>query len=250
MAVQSLTAMESKYNEPSEGDNGSGAGLVSRARMPLTLNPRKKSFTRIPPALDDTTSRPAGHASRRRTHWRSEQADARNKTHKQKKKHQKHERQSTNTPQRNLAVIALHHTAHARALVFWKEAPPFSPRSHSHRESISSSSSSSSSSRRPHSELWHVLSYNEHISHLLLTHLLKAPQPLLQGEISGYLTVFPPRMGCCVQTQGLRWEINLKLSRSSLWQVPSYNENSFSLRLTHLKGPTPSDRRDILGDLA
>ena len=73
MAVQSLTAMESKYNEPSEGDNGSGAGLVSRARIPLTLNPRKKGFTRIPPTLADTTSRPAGHASRRRTHWRNEQ---------------------------------------------------------------------------------------------------------------------------------------------------------------------------------
>ena len=85
MAVQSLTAMESKYNEPSEGDNGSGAGPVSRARIPLTLNPRNKGFTRIPPTLVDTTSRPAGHASRRRTHWRNEQgADARNKTHKKK----------------------------------------------------------------------------------------------------------------------------------------------------------------------
>ena len=48
MAVQPLTAMESKYNEPPEGDNGSGAGQVSRARIPLTLNPRKKGFTRIP----------------------------------------------------------------------------------------------------------------------------------------------------------------------------------------------------------
>ena len=68
MAVQSLTAMESKYNEPPEGDNGSGAGLVSRARIPLTLNPRKKGFTRIPPTLADTTSRPAGRASRRFAH--------------------------------------------------------------------------------------------------------------------------------------------------------------------------------------
>ena len=42
MAVQPLTAMESKYNGLSECDNGSGAGLVSRARIPLTLNPRKK----------------------------------------------------------------------------------------------------------------------------------------------------------------------------------------------------------------
>ena len=30
-----LTAIESKNNEPSEVDNGSGAGLVSRARIPL-----------------------------------------------------------------------------------------------------------------------------------------------------------------------------------------------------------------------
>ncbi len=74
-----------KYSEPLEGDNGSGTGLVSRARIPLALNPRKKGFTRIPPTLADTTSRPAGHASRRRTHWRNEQgADARNKTHKKK----------------------------------------------------------------------------------------------------------------------------------------------------------------------
>ena len=70
MAIQPLTAMESKYNEPSEGDNGSGAGLVSRARIPLTLNPRKKGFTLILPTLADTTSRPAGHTSRRRTNWR------------------------------------------------------------------------------------------------------------------------------------------------------------------------------------
>ena len=35
-ALQPLTAMKSKYNEPSEGDNGSGAGLVSRARIPLS----------------------------------------------------------------------------------------------------------------------------------------------------------------------------------------------------------------------
>jgi len=39
MAVQPLIAMESKYNEPPEGDNGSGAGLVSRARITLALNP-------------------------------------------------------------------------------------------------------------------------------------------------------------------------------------------------------------------
>ena len=80
MAVQPLTAMESKYNEPSEGGNESGAGVVSRARIPLTLNPRKKGFTRIPPTLADTASRPAGRASRGRAHWRKEQgAYARNK---------------------------------------------------------------------------------------------------------------------------------------------------------------------------
>jgi hypothetical protein len=83
MAVQPLTAMKSKYNETPEGDNGSGAGLVSRAQIPLTLNPRKKGFTRILPTLADTTSRPAGHAPRRRTHWRKKQgADAHNKIHK------------------------------------------------------------------------------------------------------------------------------------------------------------------------
>ena len=85
MAVQPLTAMESNYNKPSESNNGSGTGLVSRARIPLMSNPRKKGSTRIPPMLADTTSRPAGHASRRRTHWRNEQgADAHNKTHKKK----------------------------------------------------------------------------------------------------------------------------------------------------------------------
>ena len=45
MAVQSLTAMESKYNEPSEGDNGSGAGLVSRVRIPLTLTPERRVYS-------------------------------------------------------------------------------------------------------------------------------------------------------------------------------------------------------------
>ena len=55
-------------NKSPEEDNGSGVGLVSRARMPLKLNPRKKGFTRIPPVLADTTSRPACHALRRRTH--------------------------------------------------------------------------------------------------------------------------------------------------------------------------------------
>jgi len=49
MAAQPLIAMLSKYNESPEGDNGSGAGLVSRARISLMLNPRKKGFSRIPP---------------------------------------------------------------------------------------------------------------------------------------------------------------------------------------------------------
>ena len=31
--IQSLTALESEYNESPEEDNGSGAGLVSHARM-------------------------------------------------------------------------------------------------------------------------------------------------------------------------------------------------------------------------
>ena len=64
--VQSLTALESELNKFLEEDNGSGAGLVSRAQMPLKLNPRKKGFTRIPPVLADTTSRPACHALKRR----------------------------------------------------------------------------------------------------------------------------------------------------------------------------------------
>jgi hypothetical protein len=66
--IQSLAAFESACNKSPEEDNGGGAGLVSRARMPLKLNPRKKGFTRIPPVLADTTSRPARHALRRRTH--------------------------------------------------------------------------------------------------------------------------------------------------------------------------------------
>ena len=81
-----VLAIKSKCNEPPEGDKGSRTGLVSRARIPLTLNPRKKGFTRVPPKLADMASRPAGHASRRRTHWRNKQgADARNKTHKKRK---------------------------------------------------------------------------------------------------------------------------------------------------------------------
>ena len=88
--------MESKYNEPPEDDNGSGAGLVSRARMPLTLNFRKESFTRIPSTLADTTSRPADRASRRRAHRRKEQkADARNIIHiKKGAKHMKDNQQT------------------------------------------------------------------------------------------------------------------------------------------------------------
>ena len=43
MAVQPLTAMKSKYNEPSEGDSRSSAGLVSHARISLKI-PQKEEF--------------------------------------------------------------------------------------------------------------------------------------------------------------------------------------------------------------
>ena len=141
MAVPPLTAMESEYNEPSEVDNGKGAGLVSRARIPLTLNPRKKRLSRIPPTLTDTTTRPAGHASRRRAHWRKEQgADARNKIHKKKSTKNMKDNQQTHLKGTSQSLYYTTRRTHAR-LFFWREAPPFSPRSHSHRESISSSSS-------------------------------------------------------------------------------------------------------------
>lgn len=126
MAVQSLTAMESKYNEPSEGDNGSGAGLVSRARIPLTLNPRKKGFTRIPPTLADTTSRPAGHASRRRTHWRNEQgADARNKTHKKKSTKNMKDNQQTHLKGTSQSLHYTTQRTHAR--LFLERGAAFLP---------------------------------------------------------------------------------------------------------------------------
>ena len=53
--IQSLAALESEYDKLPEEDNGSGAGLVSCARMPLKLSPGKKGFTRIPPVLANTT---------------------------------------------------------------------------------------------------------------------------------------------------------------------------------------------------
>ena len=65
--IQSLTALESECNKSPEEDNGSGAGLVSRARMPLKLNPRKSDSTPIPTALADATSRPACRVLRRHT---------------------------------------------------------------------------------------------------------------------------------------------------------------------------------------
>jgi hypothetical protein len=34
-----------------------------------------------------------------------------------------------------------------------------------------------------------------------------------------------------------------------LWQVRSYNEQGYTLRLSHLEAPTPLDRADISGDL-
>ena len=54
--IQSLTALESEYNKSPEEENGSGAGQVSRTRMPLKLNPRKKGFTRALLVLADATS--------------------------------------------------------------------------------------------------------------------------------------------------------------------------------------------------
>jgi hypothetical protein len=78
--IQSLTALECEYSKPLEEDNGSGAGLVSRAQMPLKLSPRKKGYTRIPPTLADTASRPACHAFEKAYVWRKKQgADAHNK---------------------------------------------------------------------------------------------------------------------------------------------------------------------------
>ena len=68
-------------------------GNSNRTEIEEALNPtvltrlalERKGLTWIPPTLADTTSRPAGRASRRRMHWRNEQgADARNKTHKKK----------------------------------------------------------------------------------------------------------------------------------------------------------------------
>jgi hypothetical protein len=93
--------------------------------MPLTSNPRKKGFTRIPPTLADMTSRPAGHASRRRTHWRNEQgADARNKTHKKRSIKNMKDNQETHLKKTNSHCITPH-SARTRAS-FWREAPPYS----------------------------------------------------------------------------------------------------------------------------
>ena len=90
--IQSLTALENEYNKTPKKDNGSGAGLVSRAQMPLKLSPRKKGLTRIPPVLADTTSRPACRALRGRAHGeRSKGLTPKAKTKKGKKK-KKHER--------------------------------------------------------------------------------------------------------------------------------------------------------------
>jgi len=145
MVFQPLTSMESKYNEPPEEDNESGVGLVSRARMPLTLNPGKKGITRIPPALADATSRPAGHASRRRAHSRKEQgADTHNK-------YTKRQTQKTweiinkQTPKNPRIHCITPQSARTRAC-YWREAmrrcvSPLVPTA-SHRESNSPSSSS------------------------------------------------------------------------------------------------------------
>ena len=124
--IQSLTALESEYNKSPEEDNGSGAGLVSRARMPLKLSPRKKGFTRIPPVLADTTSRPAGHASRRRTHWRNEQgADARNKTHKKKSTKNMKDNQQTHLKGTSQSLHYTTQRTHAR--LFLERGAAFLP---------------------------------------------------------------------------------------------------------------------------
>ena len=39
LRIQSLTALESEYSKSPEEDNGSDAGLVSRAQIPLILSP-------------------------------------------------------------------------------------------------------------------------------------------------------------------------------------------------------------------
>ena len=41
--IQSLTALESEYNKSPEEDNGSGAGLVSRAHA-TEIEPHKEGF--------------------------------------------------------------------------------------------------------------------------------------------------------------------------------------------------------------
>ena len=147
--IQSLTVLESEYNKSSEEDNGSGAGLLSRARMPLKLSPRKKGVARIPPTLADTTSRPACHALRRRTHGgRSKGLTPTTKYTKRKRNHKNMKDNHQPNFKGSTHFIALLHAAHARALVFWREAPPFSPRSHSYRESISSSSSCETTNTR------------------------------------------------------------------------------------------------------
>jgi hypothetical protein len=133
--IQSLTALYSECEKKSKKDNGSGAGLVSRARMPLKLSPRKKGITRIPPTLADTTSRPACRDLRRRTHGRRSKglmpttkytATTTTKNKYTATTTTKNER-STRKPQRILAFHCItQHSARTRAC-FWREAPPFSP---------------------------------------------------------------------------------------------------------------------------
>ena len=90
------------------------------------LNPRKKGFTRIPPTLGDTTSRPAGHASRRRTHWRNEQgADARNKTHKKKSTKNMKDNQQTHLKGTSQSLHYTTQRTHAR--LFLERGAAFLP---------------------------------------------------------------------------------------------------------------------------
>ena len=75
--------------------------------------------------------------------WRKKQgADAHNKIHKKKTTKNMTDNQQANLKEPSHSLhYTTPHSARTRAC-FWREAPPFSPRSHSYRESISSSSSS------------------------------------------------------------------------------------------------------------
>jgi len=113
-------------------------GPSEPALMALALNPRKKGFTRIPSALADTTPGPVGQVSRRRAHWRKEQgAGACKQIHKKKNTINMKSNQQTYLKGPHIHCITPH--SPRTWLLFCREAPPLSPRFHSHWESISSS---------------------------------------------------------------------------------------------------------------